>query len=275
MDLSEEKQLLRMLDYLGRYCTEIDAAEPHHKNVDVNTLPIWQFWERDVAEAPALIKRCFESVERHCGGRPIGTVTPNTYRAAGIELPDYIVEKANQGAIPSSHFADILNMCLLEKYGGTWVDATVFLSGPIPQAILDEPFFAFRTSTDNVFSARTLFSNWFIHAQPNHVFIRNLKQALFSYWKRENTLINYFLLHYLSYRTILPHPTLAAIWMRCSHYSNSLSQTLNGAINGSFNKADWGQLKNEMPIHKLSLKHPEPAEGSYLQALLDSEADFL
>jgi len=46
-----------------------------------------------------------------------------------VELPGYIVEKWEKGRIPAAMFSDLLRVELLIKYGGTWIDSTVFCTG--------------------------------------------------------------------------------------------------------------------------------------------------
>ena len=45
-----------------------------------------------------------------------------------MELPGYIVEKWGKGQIPAALFSDLLRLQLLIKYGGMWIDSTVFCS---------------------------------------------------------------------------------------------------------------------------------------------------
>ena len=49
-----------------------------------------------------------------------------------IELPRIIYEKAHLGNISWANFSDIVRNTLLAKYGGLWIDATVWVKGEIP-----------------------------------------------------------------------------------------------------------------------------------------------
>lgn len=43
-----------------------------------------------------------------------------------MEFPKYIEEKWKRGVITHTHMTDLLRLELLIRYGGTWIDATVF-----------------------------------------------------------------------------------------------------------------------------------------------------
>lgn len=46
-----------------------------------------------------------------------------------IDLPDYIICRRERKHIPPAHFADLLRLELLIRYGGTWIDSTVLCTG--------------------------------------------------------------------------------------------------------------------------------------------------
>lgn len=81
-----------------------------------------------------------------------------------IRLPDYIEKKKDTGQISIARYADLTKFALLEHYGGTWIDSTVYLTDPIPDMILNSDFFAVRNSLlliDNP----VLYPAWFLHAK--------------------------------------------------------------------------------------------------------------
>ena len=47
-------------------------------------------------------------------------------------------------------------MCLLYEHGGLWIDATVYVSQPIPEKVFQEPLFtvAANIDTDNISQAK-------------------------------------------------------------------------------------------------------------------------
>lgn len=59
-----------------------------------------------------------------------------------VHFPDYILEKWKKGQITNTHMTDLLRLELLIKYGGMWLDATVYCSSPnIPDYFLIRSYF--------------------------------------------------------------------------------------------------------------------------------------
>lgn len=59
-----------------------------------------------------------------------------------IEMPCWLYKKKT--IMSKAHFADLLRCMLLSLYGGLWLDASVFLTGEIPEYIFKENFFMYR-----------------------------------------------------------------------------------------------------------------------------------
>ena len=106
--------------------------------------PIWIYWNKGIEQAPIIVQKCYESVCRHSNQKIILLNDQNL--ADYIRLPDYIEKKKDAGQIPIARYADLMKFALLEHYGGTWIDSTVYLTDPIPDMILNSDFFAVRNS---------------------------------------------------------------------------------------------------------------------------------
>lgn len=89
---------------------------------------IWWSWLQGENEAPELAKVCLESLRRNFPEYKIVVIT-NDNLGDYIELPQKILDKFNAGWIKGAQFADIIRLNLLAKYGGVWMDATVFCTG--------------------------------------------------------------------------------------------------------------------------------------------------
>ena len=70
------------------------------------------------------------------------------------DIPDYIMEKYKEGMITKTHFSDYLRTCLLLKNGGYWCDATVYMTGQIPNEITSSEFFMFKTPSFSMLDDR-------------------------------------------------------------------------------------------------------------------------
>ena len=121
--------------------------------------------------ASIIVQKCYESVCKHSNQKIILLNDQNL--ADYIRLPDYIEKKKDAGQIPMAGYADLMRFALLEHYGGTWIDSTVYLTAPIPDMILNSDFFAVRNSLlliDNP----VLYPAWFLHAKKGNKTIREI-----------------------------------------------------------------------------------------------------
>lgn len=110
-----------------------DVIEKHQYR-ELDTKPtekahIWVFWGQGEDNMPPLVKACYRQLTHY--NENVTLVTLENVKTL-IELPAIIYEKANAGNISWAHFSDIVRNTLLAKYGGLWVDATVWVRGKIP-----------------------------------------------------------------------------------------------------------------------------------------------
>ena len=152
--------------------------------------PIWIYWNKGIEQAPIIVQKCYESVCKHSNQKIILLNDQNL--ADYIRLPDYIEKKKDTGQIPIARYADLMKFALLEHYGGTWIDSTVYLTDPIPDMILNSDFFAVRNSLlliDNP----VLYPAWFLHAKKGNKTIREIRNVAFAYCLKKEHVIEYLL----------------------------------------------------------------------------------
>lgn len=253
-------------EYLKKY-TYSPTESFQLSKVESSELPIWQLWFQGEDSAPEIVKRCLDSVRKFSGNRQVILLTKDNIREY-IELPQYIWEKKEQSIISNTHFSDILRVCLLEKFGGTWIDATVLLTDHIPQPILSQDFFAFSVPEDHINYDFHLFSSWFIHAQPNHIFLKSFKESLFEYWKHENELIDYFTLHLITYNVIHANEALTNLWEGRLEINNVAPHEMQFGLIEPYSKDKFEYYKKQSTIHKLTYKIDKVNGGDLLDKLI-------
>ncbi|WP_222864769.1 capsular polysaccharide synthesis protein, partial [Serratia marcescens] len=104
---------------------------------------VWVCWFQGIEQAPALVKRCIDSIEKNVGDAKVVVLNDDNIKDF-ITLPDYIIEKYQKGMITKAHYSDIVRCSLLSKYGGIWMDATVYLTKTVPQHLFHYGFSSLR-----------------------------------------------------------------------------------------------------------------------------------
>ncbi|WP_156010794.1 capsular polysaccharide synthesis protein [Streptococcus ruminantium] len=228
---------------------------------------IWVLWYQGIESAPFLVKQCLESLKRNLPkDRQLVTLdkmTLNDY----INLPSFIMEKYKAGKISHAHFSDIVRIELLSKYGGTWIDATVFMSSPvIHDYFFDSDLFLFQELRPNTFGHSRRVSSWFITAKKNNEIVLLTRYLMRKYWEENNSLIEYFLLHSLFELAIEAYPK---IWETVIPFSNSHPHVLQFKLFHPFNDYHWQEIRKLVEIHKLTYKYEEKNyNGTYLNEVV-------
>ncbi|MCH4249001.1 MAG: capsular polysaccharide synthesis protein [Acinetobacter populi] len=147
----------------------IRLSETEHKNLSHNThqIPkiIWMYW--DSKEKNELVDLCISSVRHHCIGYDIRVLD-------STNVEDYInLPKLNKILKPAI-IADYIRLSLLKKYGGIWMDASIFLTTDFDWFLskMDgDTIFLFYSDACTINLNKPILENWFIAANPSNDFI--------------------------------------------------------------------------------------------------------
>lgn len=154
---------------------------------------IWICWFQGLENAPDIVKKCVESVRYWNPDKEIIIITSENMNQY-VRFPEYILKKWRQGIITNTHLSDLLRLELLITYGGLWVDATTYLTGPLPQYITRNDFFVYRNGWMDMEMINM--GSWLMYAKTtNNSLLCMTRDLLYEYWKKYNYLKNYFLMH--------------------------------------------------------------------------------
>ncbi len=215
-----------------------------------NSNKIWICWLQGRDNAPLLIQKCIDSVEKNLKAYQLVILTWDNYQDY-VDIPDYIMERVTRKEISLVHFSDILRLNVLIKYGGIWMDSTVLCStNKMPSYIYKQPLFVFKEINLNPLDIMpTVASSWFIAAGPNNNILVATRDMLYAYWRKENFLNDYFLFH-IFFR--IATEIYDEEWEKVPTYNNINPHMLQFELSKEFNKERWNQLINISPFHKLS-----------------------
>ncbi len=191
-------------NYFKRYLPAVHSVKETKTVKNDAGEKIYTIWLQGEENAPALVKACFKSVRRHCSQELV--VLDEKTLFDYIRLPEKIMEKRRQGKIKNAHFADICRVELLYQYGGYWLDATGFVTSPIPDWITEQDFFMFMTGS--VGSPYSFVQNCFIRARKGAFLLAAWRAMILDYWMHENHNFDYFM-HQLLFKTLVTNDVRA------------------------------------------------------------------
>lgn len=228
---------------------------------------VWICWFQGIENAPEIVKKCYESIQKNLGDREIILITEKNMQDY-VQFPNYIIEKWNKGIITNTHMTDLLRLELLTQYGGLWLDATVLCtSSNIPEYILNSDLFFFQCLKPGKDGHSQYISSWLISAKTNNKILMATKYLCYEYWEKNNYMIDYFLLH--DFMSIVLEFYLNE-WKRVIPVSNSTTHILLLRLFDKYDSELWRYIQEQTPFHKLTYKFNEKQtniEGTFYKRL--------
>lgn len=210
-----EKKIIRRHTRIAKICeklisswlsspVDIDSAKAK-MTFPEGTKIIWQYWAQGFDNLPDVVDECIASVDKYAVGYKVIRLSDCNIQKY-LDIPEYVLEK--KSLYGHTHFSDLLRLMLLNAYGGIWMDATVLLSGPIPEEYLSQGFFAFQRYPEephkdywgNTYAYyfswekgfRVNFLSSFISSEAGNKIISSLCGCMLNWWKENDFLPDYF-----------------------------------------------------------------------------------
>lgn len=242
------KQYAPFIDEFKKSDSERAKLPHEHSN------KVWVCWLQGMEKAPEIVKKCYQSLLDNLDDREIILLTSENYKS-WVSFPSHIQEKIDDGTITHTHMTDFLRLELLEHYGGTWIDATVFCSGNnIPSFIWESDLFIYQIMKPGLDAHAQRTSSWFITACTNHSMVMLVKELLYEYWKTHTKMVDYFLIHDFVELALEAYPEE---WMKVVPVSSSLPHILLLRFEQQYDDNVWQATKKMTAFHKLSWKFSE------------------
>ncbi len=256
-------------DIINRYrsYSEPEFEEPEHRY-------IWTLWWQGEETAPPLIQSCFSSIRRNANGAELVILTKDNYRKY-IELPEYILEKREKGYISFAQLSDIFRFTLLEKYGGLWLDSTIYTAQPIPEDYFSMHFFSQHTKwAETCFVQHNLFHGFIIGSQKKGKLVSFVRDMFFDYWEKHDTLIDYLMIDYLIMLAYEEFHDIKAEIDSLAYTSERLYDLVN-VLSEPYDEEYFMELENDCIFSKLDWhrKYKMTADGkpTYYSVLTDGK----
>lgn len=184
------KSRVFIFEFINAHLNEIEARAYHSiaqpRSASLNK--IFCYWAQGI-DTPPIVSAC---QRQHLKMLPKDSVVLlNEQNIKNfVTIPESIKTKLNTR---SAFFSDILRLLLLSQYGGTWIDATCYLTGKLSvrHKLADGPFTAFRITDPSTLSV------WYLKARNDSWIIHAWKEAMLLYWEKHNKETNYFIFHHV------------------------------------------------------------------------------
>ena len=245
---------------------------------------IWVFWGQGDLNMPKLVKSCYRQMLALNENVTLITKS-NLYKF--VDIPQIVYTKVEQGNITWAHFSDIIRTSLLAKYGGLWLDATVWTTKRFPfEQFAKLPFYSANGKvTVNNRSIRfwTSFqwnwSTWCMFASsPNNPLFCFVSRMLQAIAIREKYWPDYVVQDYLIYYACRKFPQIGAMMTECNKINFINRNRLAEIMNCPFGEEEYQSLIASDYVFKLSFrsdwrKETKAGKVTYYGKLIDNNVE--
>ena len=221
---------------------------------------IWICWWQGLENAPEIVKRCVESIRRNAGDHLLTIITDQNVDQY-IDIPEWVKRKQAEGIISRTHLSDLLRLSLLAKYGGLWLDATFFCTGPLSEIAFGNPMFSIkRPDYLHCSVAQGYFANYSLGCTPENRWIfRTLRDFYLHYWKSNDYLVDYLLTDYLIVIAQKYSKAIADAFAAIEP-NNPCCDDLYKVLAQPYDEGYWSKLTEKTSLFKLTWKQTFPEE---------------
>lgn len=217
---------------------------------------IWSIWWQGEVNLPEVVQRSRASLMKNHGNYKVVLLSQfniNEY----ITIPDYLLKLVEDKKVSFVHLADYIRVCILRKFGGIWLDATVFLLDTVPNAYLDHEFLSRHLPVVNPATvAGGRWSGYYMVAgEKNSLLYQFLETFYNQYFLDHKIVITYLLQDYLidmAYR-LFPH---VRSLIENMPVNNEGMKYVQEHMNEDYDDVKWNAACQKTIFQKLSWKVP-------------------
>lgn len=254
------------------------TLEVFDKNYDDN-LPhksnnkVWVCWFQGMQNAPLIVQKCYDSVNENLSNHEVVLITSENMEQY-VKFPDYIIDKWKKGIITHTHLTDLLRLELLIKYGGIWLDATVYCSEKekdIPDYFFDSDLFFYQSLKPGRDGNAFYISSWLMSGKTNNKILMATRELCYEYWKTKKSMDDYFLLH--AFMSIVLDK-YEEDWKTIVPRDNATPHMLLLRLFDQYDEKMWEAIHMQTPFHKMTYKFTDKQKsikGTYYKVLIEGD----
>lgn len=216
-----------------------------------NINKIWVCWLQGEDQMPPIVKCCYNQLIKMSGSFDVVLITLDNV-GKYIDINQKVFENYKKKYFKPSHFADLIRLKLLSKYGGLWIDSTVFVTKPISNFVFAKPFFSIKTNPVHNFSVSVFrWCGFILGADQPNKFFNALSNTFELYLCQEKAIVHYLLIDYLIdilYKCDKSFSTIVDNNMESNPYLHKFFDLMNAP----FDKKKYEEIIRDTNFFKLS-----------------------
>ena len=241
---------------------------------------IWTMWQQGEAQMPEMVKATVKTIKEFAerSGCEFHLLTDKNLKCF-VNIPKDITEKYKKKELSAAHYSDIVRFSLLYKYGGIWMDATLFVSPYATLEMFEGDFFSLNhppTHPEQI--ERTIgdfkWSGFLLAGKKEKTYFKHIYELYIYFVRKYSFFISYLMMDYFilsEYElneefkvSVDDLPILAPaekVWFLREHADKF------------FDEKEWEEVLKMTPILKTTYKinEKEIVPNSYLYKLYQGE----
>ena len=220
-----------------------------------NSKIIWTLWMQGYENAPELVKSTIDSIRKFAelNNFQFILLEENTIEKY-IVFPKLIKEKMDLGVIDYTKISDILRVSLLAKYGGTWVDATIYMKEEFDSSLLLQNYYTIKTGGIEDYSPNISNNRWKgFFLSGNSSLFSFTRDFFFEYYSRYDIAVDYLLIDYI-FDIAYKYDEKIKNQMLELEKSNPNLFWLENHFSEKFDRKIWEYISEETKIFKTTYK---------------------
>lgn len=263
----KHKAIIKYLENKFNYViNKYKNAKQDNTNI-TEDCPIWVCWFQGEEYMPKIVNNCYQSIKNNCGKHPVILIHHNNIDSY-INLPAHILDKVKRKLITYTHYSDIIRYYLLSKHGGIWLDSTILLTKEIK--LFNSPFFSLKKECENnLYVSKEQWCAFCLGGTKNNILFNFLKDFLDEYHKKQNTLIDYYLIDYI---IAIAYYNFTQVKQMIDDipYSNIDLYYIQDNLYSTYDSPKFNSILKNTSIFKLSYKNqPHPTRNSLYHHLFN------
>ena len=215
---------------------------------------VWSMWWQGEENAGELFRMCIASARKHIP-YPVVVLDKVNY-AKYIDLPEYVIQKHNEGKVRIQHMCDLMFASILAQQGGFFTGATVYWTQDAEEDLLRAPFFTPRAvDWDTTAVSKFRWTGYLMAGNKEFPLFQFARDALLEYWKNRDAAVDYLLLDYIFDIAYSDIPCVKVLIDSLPEKNNMLRNELIGHLSDPYDEELFRRYTfGDTKFYKLSWK---------------------